>query len=199
MLRQLSSILIALVLLLTCVGLITLAGEPRHFPVGALDPASTKSDNARNAWYSHQLRAMDEPVLDATQKGSAYRFTWLRSFSHPIAVRITANAGRFRLVAVELDASGGYAREKPVRRQEIELSATQFRDLEALISNSGFWNLPPHVETNGLDGSEWIIEGVRGGTYHVVNRWSPDTGPVREIGEQMLVLTGWHFPSREIY
>jgi hypothetical protein len=48
----------------------------------------------------------------------------LRSFNHPVAVRITADAGRFKLVAVELDASGGYAREKPSRRQEIELSAT---------------------------------------------------------------------------
>jgi hypothetical protein len=199
MLRQLSSILIALVLLLTCVGLITLAGEPRHFPAGALDPASPHSDSARNTWYSHQLQAMDEPVLGPAQKGSTYRFTWLRTFHHPVAVRISADEGRVKLVAVELDGAGGYRPGKVLRRKAIELSRTQFHDLEALIRSKDFWDLPAHEETNGLDGSEWIIEGVSGGNYHVVDRWSPDTGPVREIGEQMLLLTGWHFPSREIY
>ena len=130
MLRQLSSILIVLVLLLTAVGLVTLAGEPRHFPVGALDPASAHSDSFRNAWYSRQLRAMDEPVLDPKQKSSAYRFTWLRTFPHPGTGRITADAGRFRLVAVEHDGAGGYDPGKVLRRLNVELSATQFGDLE---------------------------------------------------------------------
>jgi hypothetical protein len=197
-LRQLSSILIALVLLLTAVGLITLAGEPRHFPVGTLDPGSASSDSARNAWYSGQLRAMDEPALGPTEN-PVYRFTWLRTFHHPVAVRVNAEAGRFRLTAVELDGAGGYKPGNVLRRREIDLSPAQFQELDTLIRSSGFWELPTHVETNGLDGSEWIIEAVSDGRYRVVTRWSPTSGPVRRVGEQMLLLSGWSFPSREMY
>lgn len=198
MLRQLSSILIALVLLLTAVGLITLVGEPRHFPAGALDPGSAHSDTARNAWYSGQLRAMDEPALGPTQN-PVYRFTWLRSFHHPVAIRINAEMGRFRLTAVELDGAGGYKPGKVLRRREIDLSPTQFQELDTLVRSSGFWELPAHEESNGLDGSEWIIEAVSGGRYHVVTRWTPASGAVHRIGEHMLLLSGWSFPSREMY
>ena len=28
----------------------------------------------------------------------------------------------------------------------------------------------------GVDGAQWIFEGVKDSTYHVVDRWSPDNG-----------------------
>jgi len=34
-------------------------------------------------------------------------------------------------------------------------------------------------EDRGVDGAEWIIEGVRSKTYHVVDRWFPNDGSVR--------------------
>lgn len=199
MLRLLSSISVALLLLLASAGLAVLAGEPRHFPAGTLDPSSAQSDSFRNAWYSEHLRAMGEPVLDRTRKSSVYRFTWLRTFHHPVAIRVASDAGRFKLVATELDGAGGYVPGKVLRRQEIELSPTQFNEVEALVRKSGFWELPAHEDTFGLDGSEWIIEGVSGDEYHVVARWTPSSGPTREIGERLLSLAGWRFPSEETY
>ena len=47
-------------------------------------------------------------------------------------------------------------------------------------------------------GSEWIIEGVTD-RYRVVTRWTPESGPVRAIGEQFLSLTGWKYSQREMY
>jgi hypothetical protein len=31
-----------------------------------------------------------------------------------------------------------------------------------------------------MDGARWILEDVRDGKYHLVDRWSPDTGTFRE-------------------
>ncbi len=31
-----------------------------------------------------------------------------------------------------------------------------------------------------MDGSQWVLEGVRDGRYHVVDRWSPESGLYRE-------------------
>ncbi|HJZ66445.1 MAG TPA: hypothetical protein VKD70_19120 [Candidatus Acidoferrum sp.] len=48
------------------------------------------------------------------------------------------------------------------------------------------WDEPALEERNGLDGARWIFEGIKGGKYHVVDRWSPEKGPVRKIGLAMM-------------
>jgi hypothetical protein len=64
------------------------ADAKNYFPPGALDPSKADSDNFINGWYSNHLRAMSEPILKPAQGTRTYRFTWLRTFHHPVAVRI---------------------------------------------------------------------------------------------------------------
>ena len=59
-----------------------------------------------------------------------------------------------------------------------------------LINETDFWNLRTNNEDVGMDGAQWIIEGVSGGNYHLVERWSPEEGEVREIGMELLKLSG---------
>lgn len=46
------------------------------------------------------------------------------------------------------------------------------------IPKIGCWE----IRDPGVDGAQWIIEGVRNKTYHVVDRWSPKDGSVRALG-----------------
>jgi hypothetical protein len=46
------------------------------------------------------------------------------------------------------------------------------------IPKIGCWE----IRDRGVDGAQWIIEGVRNKTYHVVDRWSPKDGSVRALG-----------------
>ena len=64
-----------------------------------------------------------------------------------------------------------------------------------------FWKLPnPVQDQTGTDGSQWVIEGVNKGRYHVVDRWTPQLGPVREIGEMLaFTFAELHIPKDEIY
>ena len=78
-----------------------------HFPRGELDPNSTELDSFRSEWYSSHLRAMSEPILAAPTTTRTYRFTWLRSFHHPIAIRIVSGPGQPKVIAVELNGAGG--------------------------------------------------------------------------------------------
>lgn len=39
-------------------------------------------------WYSSQLCALNEPLIFDQKSGTIYRFTWLRTFHHPVAIRI---------------------------------------------------------------------------------------------------------------
>ena len=70
-----------------------------------------------------------------------------------------------------------------------------------LVSKSGFWKAPnPVNDQKGTDGSQWIIEGVRGGKYHVVDRWSPTSGAARELGNFLAFdLAKLSIPKNEIY
>ena len=41
-----------------------------------------------------------------------------------------------------------------------------------------FWHLPANeTGVGGLDGAQWIIEGVKDGKYHIVDRW--DGGEIK--------------------
>ena len=52
----------------------------------------------------------------------------------------------------------------------------------------------------GTDGSQWIIEGVKKGQYHVVDRWMPKDGMVRELGLLLaLDFAKLNIPKNEIY
>ncbi|MGH8027727.1 MAG: hypothetical protein ACREO0_13480, partial [Pseudoxanthomonas sp.] len=194
------TMIFGLIVALASVGLVVVlwASQPLYFPRGMLDAGSKRSDESQNNWYSSQLGAMDEPVLKAGAGARAYRFTWLRTFHHPIAVRITYENSTANLMAVELDGAGGYSPGSVLRRKDVALSQSQFSDMERLISQSGFWDMPSSERTEGLDGSEWIIEGATS-KYHVVTRWTPTSGPARKIGLHFLSLAGWEIPADETY
>ena len=53
------------------------------------DTTQNALDSFVNQWYSKTLFKMEEPVL-SSYKGDKeiYRFTWLRTFHHPVAVRL---------------------------------------------------------------------------------------------------------------
>jgi len=105
-------------------------------------------------------------------------------------------SGEIDLVAKRLSGGGGYdpgELEKPgvVRRTLTRKEARQF---QAMLARAGKLNRRPITCTLGLDGSQWILESADGGTYHYVNRWSPERGSERALGEFMLGLAGWRQP-----
>jgi hypothetical protein len=74
----------------------------------------------------------------------------------------------------------------------------------AALDSANFWNTPtlPDADENAveLDGAQWIIEGIRNGKYHIVDRWSPEAGDaVREIGITALKLGRFKIRSTEVY
>ncbi len=125
-------------------------------------------------WYSQHLHAMHEPSLSCVPSSDeeTYRFLWLRTFHHPIAVRVARSKEGIQLSAVELSGAGGYEPSSILKQIHKSLSSDQWQELTDTIRAVRYW-LQPSVETGGigLDGSQWIIEARRGQIYHVVDRW----------------------------
>jgi hypothetical protein len=180
---------------------------PRYFPVGVF--AVGKSDGGFSArWYAEQLRALQEPSLSAitfTGGESVYRFTWLRTADRPIAVRITVHLnGTGTLTAKMADGYGGYGPGKLIANSNREVGVKEVQRLLNLIKAMGFWQMPsepaPRSDVVNLDGAQWILEASSHGDYHVIDRWSPRKGPLRELGLYLTRTLGrLDVPAATIY
>ena len=165
----------------------------QYFPSGTFSASTEK-------WYGGRLCAMREEPLARSPADEAYRFLWLRSFHHPVSVRIEASSGTSALIAVELDGADGHEAGTAEVRAERSLSEQEWTTLMAAIGPATFWDMPTQNPTGfGEDGAQWIIEGYRHGRYHVVARWSPRSGPIRSAGEAFLHAAHLSFPADEMY
>jgi hypothetical protein len=136
-------------------------------------------------WYSRHLAAMQEPSLWRAREEPgrhSFRFLWLRTFHAPIAVRLEIDTSETGLLTVKMtNGLGGYEPGGLVVDRAVPLSREQTTDFVLHLAKARIWELPVRDQTTlGMDGAEWIIEGIRGSKYHVVTRWCPDEGAFRD-------------------
>ena len=179
----------------------------QYFPPGIFDLA-TPGQESKAIRYARYLQALHEPSLwelSRDPKAEAYRFLWLRSSNHPIAVRLVVRPSASGWMHVSMTSGKGGSQAGGIRRYGVSwLTKTKTQSLLALMGSADFWNLPPLAVTNdgsiGLEGSQWIVEGVKLGQYHVIDRHSPDVqDPVRTIGLLALKLGRFRLHPGDIY
>ena len=164
-----------------------------YFPPGIL-AEKPEAKQFTERWYSGQLRGLHEPSLwelSKTQKSETYRFLWLRSFNPPISVRLSVNTDGTSSVTIKECALGRDAFDtgKLLMNQHRVLSKPMTDYFLNEVTELEFWKMPTREKTDqiGVDGAEWILEGVKHGKYLVVDRWSPKEGTVRVLGIHMLI------------
>ncbi len=182
---------------------LTMFAQDNYFPKGSLS-SYDRADIARARWYSAQLRALDELSLLEEGKNASlqsYRFVWLRTFHHPVTVRLDIMAdGTGKLTTKIANGAGGYEPGKLIESRSRSLTQEQTNKFLGQVKDAGFWELPSYEETSGFDGSRWIIEGVKDGKYHVVDRWTPGKGPVHDLGVTLaFTLAELKIPKHELY
>lgn len=176
--------------------------QGQYFPKSSLD---SNGHEFKAAWYSSQLRALQEPSLLAlkeTPSSESYRFLWLRSFHHPIAIRLEVKPDGSGILTTKVaNGAGGFSPGVLSENGSHLLTQERTQAFLSLVDRLNFWNTPnPVNDQKGTDGSQWIIEGVKGGHYHVVDRWSPKSGVVRELGQMLAFdLAKMNIPENEIY
>jgi hypothetical protein len=124
------------------------------------------------------------------REATIYRLLWVPSFHHPVCVRIERAGEGARLHAKVLDGKGGYDPGQLAIDRKLTLGVEQWNQLQRLLDKATYWGLPTRLaDDEGCDGDQLIVEGVRAGKYHVVDRWDPD--PIyKELCRHMLGLTG---------
>jgi hypothetical protein len=171
----------------------------RYFPQGVFAAASG-ADDIKAAWYTHTLTALTEPSLlevSGDKAAHVYRFFWLPSFHRPISVRLTINSdGSGLVVARSVDEHTGLLTKKGVHDSGKlildtvgNVDQSQVREFLGQLQKLKFWTMTAEDDGSSLmdlpvfrtrmppvDGAQWVLEGVKNGAYHIVDRWSPESG-----------------------
>jgi hypothetical protein len=108
-----------------------------------------------------------------------------------MAVRVERTGSAMNLFVRRLSGSGGYDPGELIFKGSMELDLARWCTFMAKLERANFWNEPLDKDyDSGNDGAQWILEGVREGRYHVVDRWSPRSGEFREACIYLLELAG---------
>lgn len=147
------------------------------------------------------IAMMTDPISSGNDPSDfAYRFLWIRTFHHPIAVRIQKSGVSTVLHAFEFDGAGGYEWGKPAKEVKRELSPTEVEALTAKLKKAKFWEMDSDpMDAGGLDGATWVLEGSRDGKWHRVRLWSPKSARFRDACLFFLQLADMKVPHDEIY
>jgi hypothetical protein len=120
----------------------------------------------------------------------AYRFIWIRSFHVPISFRLTINPYGSGLLIVKKGNKIASQWDGLALDSCIALNSKQVTEITNKINNTAFWNDNSVSSGIQLDGSIWILEGVKGGRYHSVEKESPPNNPFKELCFSLLNYSG---------
>jgi hypothetical protein len=169
-------------------------GWADYFPERTFDARADVHNEVTLKWFGADLAAADEPVLSCPRPGQpeAYRLLFSPSFADTWIVRVERTAGGAELQATRLPESSDVpTKARPKERRQRHLSPADWTRLTAAVAAADFWNMPSPETRLGLDGQTWVVEGVRPGAYHAVERWEPQDGiPYRALGATFLDLAG---------
>jgi hypothetical protein len=184
-----------------------------YFPPGTFAEKPGDDDEDVVARYSENLRALREPSLAVrarNRQAHSYRFLWLRSFDPPIALRLDiAPDGSGTLTVKATGGKGGFEIGTLVTSRRLRLPRAEVRRFLSALATARFWQLrrreptvTEHADgsiTIHFDGAHWIMEAVKSGRYHVVDRWSPERGAFREAALFLLRRSGLRIRPDRIY
>lgn len=167
-------------------------GRPHNFP--------TELDPLRKGWYASMMQALHENYLwKEDNKQEVYRFIWLRTFHHPVAVRVEHTNGSTIAVQKESSGAGGYEPGRLIVDRQTAVTNAEFSTLKTKFDTALFWREPfDKTSEYGCDGAVWIFEARNAKGYHVIERWAPKQGrPYHELGLLMLKQSGFEFAENE--
>jgi hypothetical protein len=180
------------------------AQEP-YFPELVFLPKNKGVNSIIDDMTSVHLKAMKEPSLwrlsQKDRQTNTYRFLWLHPGKPQICIRLSRTSGAFILHAAGHDGPPGITAGRVTLNKDVKLSVQQGERLVGLLEKTTFWASPAEVKQNrGIaDGDGIVIEGVRDGKYHVINRAGSATGEsykafcrsLLEFADEPDVLKAW--------
>ncbi len=114
------------------------------------------------------MRMRLTPSLSEASKDKtlvAYGFLWLRTFHHPIAIRLTIRPDRAgTLTGKVTSVAGGYEAGVMTQNESVEVSRAQVQQFLGLLQKAAFWASQTEGTAGGNDGARWIMGSTAAST-----------------------------------
>ena len=129
-----------------------------------------------NKWYSMHLNTMKEPIIfdKKNENLEIIRFTNLGTWENPFVYRVEKLNDKIILTYTKTDGLGGYQTGKRTKYYNKQVSILKWNQLISKMNEIDFWNIQTQDPNRINDGTEWILEVLLNGKYHLVTRNSPD-------------------------
>ena len=138
-----------------------------------IPPIIKDLDDYKNDWYTSALFSFDEKAIYDID-GQTYRFMCFPSFDQVVVGRIEINEdGTAEVYCKKWREDTDMYSEDNYAQGQVTLDKEETRAFLDLLDSSDYWNQPAEMEHLGKDGYDMFVEGVKDGTYHIVDRWSP--------------------------
>jgi hypothetical protein len=146
-------------------------------------------------WYASLLAAMREPSLfETARKGGITEYRLLMG--------LNGRALSFRLELL-VDGTGELAVARVILhsgkpdsvlvKDRVPVSAERVHEFQTLLQKADFWKSDTEEKRDkvryGMDGTQWVLEGVRNREYHVVDRLSPKDSDFARVCIFLIALT----------
>ncbi len=165
-------------------------------PLQKTPPENAADAASKNRWHLYEPAEFEERRLTDPSHGDnphVYRFLCYPSFAPPFSVRLQIHEAGNGTAFVKRMAHIWNRDEKPYVRLSTHYpidTAAVSKFLER-IESLDFWSLQPGRRLVPIcDGSTWVLEGLRGGTYHAVSRQSPRPGDFRDTALRLFSFGG---------
>ena len=153
-----------------------------------------ETQDVAQCWYSHRLLSLKEDSLFPLAPGSeVYRFTWIPSFEGTTVIRVER---REKVYSLHVKVEGRDEGPTPMDKR-ILLTPSQWQALQQRLEQARFWTLdrfPRALPLAHSDGSYWLFEGARNGSYRALDIDTPNPeGRARDfynLGAFLLELSG---------
>lgn len=134
------------------------------------------------------------PELDKSEYES-YRLLYKRQFEDYKCIILTKNSNGCKLKSIDFksvlieDVRTAVATDSVI----LDLSITKWNEFENLLYKANYWTLSQPEDNKGIGGRTYLLEGYRPQalrcnkrTYHLILRWSPDPGPIRDVLDTLI-------------
>jgi hypothetical protein len=144
-----------------------------------------------NNIYNELFNILDNEKLYLIRNNNVIRFSYLNDRIDSISIKIKWNKNnvkngklKFNMINVNKNENIKYLKK--------EISNYEISKIIDMINEYDIYN---NIESEkfvdiGWGGAYWIIEVNINGKYILLNRWSPESGVVYDIGNHMLNLSG---------
>lgn len=167
--------------------------DSSYFPENAFDDSAAYEGRGDflNSWYSKHLFSMEEPIIfKCSENVECYRFTWLRTFHEPVAIRLTRKNADIVLNWKQTNGQGGYDAGEVIRSGSKNISENEFKVFKNKLKSCKFFDSETVELSMGHDGARWILEGVNlENDYHLVDRWDASKTSYGKVCLYLLSLT----------